>query len=301
LTIRGAWAACLVVGVGCGSASGDGSDGSNDTDDLAVRLAEVEAAHDASVADLQLRLGAAEARLEALEALTVAHDDELAGVDAELSAQATALAESLDAVCAHAERTGECWALAPCADQGACSTRRVFVTSTAYDGSLSTNAAADPEDGLARGDLRCQEHADLAGLGGSWSAWLAGAGVEASTPRTRFATYAGPYVGLDGTVVATSRADLLDGSLAAPLHLDETGQVVSGPAWSGVTAQGHAAASEIYETCGDWTAQSSWAWFGYLPPYEGMQGVIGATDAAWTDAGVSELCFELAHLYCFEQ
>src|SRR5690242_15690863 len=49
------------------------------------------------------------------------------------------------------------------ADGGPLQSRRVFVTSKTYQGTLG---------GLAGADMECQKLADAANLGGTWMAWL---------------------------------------------------------------------------------------------------------------------------------
>jgi hypothetical protein len=116
-------------------------------------------------------------------------------------------------------------------------------------------------------------------------AWLSDA---STSPVTRFAQATIPYALLDGTVIATSFADLLDGQLAAPLNRDEKNAVTSGAfAWTGTKADGTVSS----DTCNDWQVAVA---------ATGTRGSADATDATWTNAGVSG-CYFPQRLFCFEQ
>ena len=106
----------------------------------------------------------------------------------------------------------------------------VFVTSTIHDGNLG---------GLGGADAICNARATEAGLpgAGSYLAWLSAGGVS---PSTRFTQAAVPYKRVDGTTVAGDWADLVDGSLAAPIQVTEGGiEVGRGElVWTGTAASG---------------------------------------------------------------
>ncbi|MCA9638983.1 MAG: DUF4215 domain-containing protein, partial [Myxococcales bacterium] len=82
--------------------------------------------------------------------------------------------------------------------------RRVFVTSTLYQGNLG---------GLAGADAKCQARAQAAGLPGTFLAWLSD---NTNNPNTRFTKSMGPYVLVNGTKIANNYTDLTDGTLLAP-------------------------------------------------------------------------------------
>lgn len=99
--------------------------------------------------------------------------------------------------------------------------RRVFITSTRHSGNLG---------GLAGADALCQERADAVGLGGRFGAYMR----DDDTGLGRLERSPFPYVRLDGVVVADDFSDLRDGSIKAPLNVDENGKTVSGKAWIGL-------------------------------------------------------------------
>jgi hypothetical protein len=89
--------------------------------------------------------------------------------------------------------------------------KRVFVMSTVHDGNLGGLEGAD---GI--GNLRADEQ-DISGV---FKAWLSD---DVQSPDDRFTHSTNPYVLVDGTVIATSYAYLIDDSLAAPIDVDERG------------------------------------------------------------------------------
>jgi len=154
-------------------------------------------------------------------------------------------------------------------------TANVFVTSTPYNGDLG---------GLAGADNKCQSHADAAGLGGSWIAWLSTSTVNAID---RFPDTAnGPFIRTgDAAVIAVTKADLTDGSLLAPISNTETGDRDGGNVWTGTRPDG----TRAHAMCDDWSSVS---------PALGVTGGTGAFDSYWTEA-TDRSCSDEYQLYCF--
>ncbi len=167
--------------------------------------------------------------------------------------------------------------------------KTVFITSEIYTGALG---------GLAGADALCNGHAGDAGLSGTYMAWL---GTGAATPNTRFTRSAAPYVRTDGVTIASDYADLTDGSLLAPIDVDEfaspipAGEREIGAAWSAVDAFGDLAPFTDDRRCGEWTS-------GTIPD-QGFKGDPGAVDATWAGAFMASFNCQTqpARLYCFEQ
>jgi hypothetical protein len=154
-------------------------------------------------------------------------------------------------------------------------TRRVFVSSV----TLAATAVAD-------GDSVCQGLADDAGLAGEWVAWVSTSDVDA---RDKLTMGAGPYVLLDGTVIADDEVDLLDGSIDAPIDLDETGtpyEVITA-VWTGTEIDGTVGD----ETCADWSTADN--------TVTGVRGNVTVTGNGWTQL-VSVACLSSVRIYCFE-
>jgi hypothetical protein len=164
---------------------------------------------------------------------------------------------------------------------GSAAVRRVFVTSDTHTGDLG---------GLTGGHAICEGLADAAALGGTWLAWL-GDGVDG--PSSYFTQATVPYVLVDGTEIASSWSDLVDGSLAAPIDRDETGTAIpaSGPleVKTGTFADGGGTPPI---NCMVWTVET-----------QGTLSLTGRTDAvdqSWTQAAALD-CSAPQRLYCFEQ
>jgi hypothetical protein len=183
-----------------------------------------------------------------------------------------------------------------CADDS-CSmnTRHVFVTSQTFLGS--------DIGGLTGADDICRQLAVNAGLSSSYAAWLSD---STGSPASRFPEDAGPYVLVDGTIVANNWTDLTSGTLRHAIDMTETGGPppattacagAPGAVWTDTTPQG--ALENVGSTCGDWADPT------------GAMAVWGSTSfmEKWSDGcfdvsngGVAAPCgTERAALFCFEQ
>ncbi|MFS8065682.1 MAG: hypothetical protein ACMG6S_04840 [Byssovorax sp.] len=173
-------------------------------------------------------------------------------------------------------------AIGTCDATGTCVSRKyVFVTSATFTANLG---------GTAMADATCHQIAEGAGLGGKWKSWTSD-GVG-SPPLVRFAPSSGPYMLLDDkTVVASSWAALISGSLMHGIHLDENKQEVVSPpeVWTGTTPNGAYAGS----ACADWKFVDGGNLMGYV-------GIAGDATFGWTKMKQYTCSFK-AHLYCFQQ
>jgi hypothetical protein len=160
---------------------------------------------------------------------------------------------------------------------------RVFVTNEATSSDMG---------GPTGGDAFCTVLAEEAGLGGSWVAYLSGGGGDAITRIPD-----GPYVRLDGALIAEDKADLTDGSIASPINIDQLGGtssvwVCTGSSESG-TATGPATASG--GNCEGWTRGCGVCdgdhWYVEV-------GRSAYTNDDWSTAGWNT-CGS-CYLYCFE-
>jgi hypothetical protein len=168
----------------------------------------------------------------------------------------------------------------PCGAGGPC---RVFATSTPYSGNLG---------GLSGADDKCQLRALVAGLPGTYRAWLSDA---TGSPSTRFVRSTGPYQLVNGTTIAANWADLTDGALAAPINVTETGGAVrvSDLAWTATKTNGTFNQLVNYN-CVNW---STAAVTGF-----GLAGIPTEASGAWTEEFLAASCGEPnVHLYCFQQ
>jgi cysteine-rich repeat protein len=180
---------------------------------------------------------------------------------------------------------GDCMEEGSCVETGAPCI--VFVTSAKYDGDLG---------GVSGADAKCNERAAAGGLRGTYMAWVTGTS-SASAPAARFARSTGPYVLVDGTVVAESWVDLTDGSLAHSINLTELSHLPPIPrcdVWTGTWVDGTKATPD--SDCGDCNG------FTYnLFPKCAVAGDYSSTGFGWTENGSDPYCSAEGHLYCFQQ
>jgi len=160
------------------------------------------------------------------------------------------------------------------------SPKTVFVTNAKFNGNLG---------GLAGADAKCQAAANTAGLTGTYKAWVSDFTGEVVS---RFAKAAGPYRLVDGTTIATDWVDLTDGTLAAPISINENGVAVTGRAWTTTTTAGELSNSR---NCMNWTDGT-----GSVSPFDGGTGTSTVSGSSWT-LGLLESCSATNRLYCFQQ
>jgi Stigma-specific protein, Stig1 len=157
--------------------------------------------------------------------------------------------------------------------------RRVFSTAFWTQGNMG---------GLTGGDALCQQYADSVGLGGTYKVWLSD---SSGSPATRFTRSAARYLLPNGVLVANNWADLTDGTLVAPINVNEYGGSVSDSMiFTNTRADGSLAFD--FSSCANWSSTAGTAWFGWN---------IYA-NSLWTDWFVgSSRCDDSGRLYCFEQ
>jgi hypothetical protein len=159
----------------------------------------------------------------------------------------------------------------------------VFLSSATYDGFI---AAAG---GLGGADGACQTLALTEGLPENYRAWLSD-----STGNAIDRIFDGDGASFrlaNGTIIADNWADLIDGTLDAPINLDEGGNDPGGTSavWTATDLAGTLTGTH----CSDWSSASN-----------GDNGLIGeasATDATWTDVQGSNDCDQERRLYCFAE
>ncbi|MBS3099038.1 hypothetical protein J4462_02395, partial [Candidatus Pacearchaeota archaeon] len=167
---------------------------------------------------------------------------------------------------------------------------KVFVTSRAYNGEFYGLVST----GITAGDELCFIHAGNAGLyefdefnGGpnsNWKAWLSDSTISASD---RLYHSQIPYKKLDGVKIADDWNDLIDGSLDAPINVDENGNLHQAEVWTGTDPRGFT----TNYNCNDWQEPN------------GMSGSVGdssSTNDGWTVVS-DHVCSNLNAIYCFEQ
>ncbi len=177
--------------------------------------------------------------------------------------------------------------------------RCAFITSVQYGANLG---------GLTGADAKCQARANAANLTGTYKAWLSD---STGSPSTRFTQGASGWTLVNGAVIASTYADLIDGTVATALAITELGTrapaatvcASSAPdggtylppiAWSNTAASG--AIANVANSCSNWTGVldggASW-------------GIADRVDNGWSNGcttGSATGCTSyVASLYCFEQ
>lgn len=178
----------------------------------------------------------------------------------------------------------------------------VFVTSVTYDGQLGS---------LSGADSKCQAlaNAQPALAGRTFKAWLSSSTVNAAARLTHASTR---YVRVDGVTVASDWGDLVDGTLAAPINVDEAGVTrASRFVWTNTSPNGTRSVVNYNATCNDWTSRSSTGCFSPFTIYAlGNAGVSSDTGCQWTDRAADggcgtlnsyKCCSNLFALYCLQQ
>jgi hypothetical protein len=167
-----------------------------------------------------------------------------------------------------------------------------FVTSTMINGAYFNG---DP----AIADSYCQTRAE-AGTGpnkppvGTYKAFVSFTGINA---KDRIVDSA--YTLADATPVASSMADLLDGTILHAINMDENGATVAmDGVWTGTGSNGtlYGSDTSVYQ-CNNWTSNDG--------EILGTAGAPNATDSTWARSipagGEGFWCSDNKAVYCFQQ
>jgi hypothetical protein len=162
--------------------------------------------------------------------------------------------------------------------------RLVFVTSEVF--------AATPSGGAGGFDNACNAAAarstKIDVKGGKFVAWVSTATARAAS-HAQVLGFTGAFLMPDGTVIAQSGADLLDGTIAAFLDRDENGEArAAATPWTGTTADG---AVDTDGTCADWTSAAA--------AKNATRGITTEKNSRWTKS-VAGSCADMNPVYCFQ-
>ena len=156
----------------------------------------------------------------------------------------------------------------------------IFTTQATMDGNLG---------GIAGADAICASEASTAGLTGTFLAWISD---SSTTPNSRFSKIQAYRLAPPlATPVASSWADLTDGTLAVSLDTDATGTaVVALPlnTWTATQSSGLGLAMH----CNEWTSND--------PGDSAATGKADLTTSGWSQFS-TKTCNQLARLICVEQ
>ena len=160
--------------------------------------------------------------------------------------------------------------------------KKVFWTNTTYTGNLG---------GLSGADEKCQAAADAETIKGTYKAWLGvSSGYGAIPGRPAFSFHDLPYRNVDGTNIASSFVDFLDGVFSGNIK-SQSGSNSIWPYWTGLDSGG----AQIFAMCSEWTSQSV-GWLGATgDPYGGIQPSVD-----WSFEHTVP-CSTYNSLLCFEQ
>jgi hypothetical protein len=171
-------------------------------------------------------------------------------------------------------------------DTGGSTTRYIFVSSRIYNGNLG---------GLAGADATCQTLASAASLLGTYKAWL---GDQTTSAASRLTHATGPYVLVNGTLVASNWAGLTSGTLVHPIDLtEEAGPPNNTWVWTDTDTSGQSIQSTKDLACNDWTSSTRAIGDGSV---YGWSGDNTDTNNLWTGIAYST-CDTLQALYCVQQ
>lgn len=152
----------------------------------------------------------------------------------------------------------------------------VFVTSALMAGGLIQPISVV--------DAFCTQSAADAGLTGSYVGWYSDPANSISA-KDRLPSVGGPWVRTDGVVVANGLSDLIDGSIAASISLNEYGSAVF---TTSVATKTFASGDFDPNNCSG------------TSPSSGYVGSAISTDEKWTYNSTT-YCSSNQHFYCFEQ
>jgi hypothetical protein len=134
----------------------------------------------------------------------------------------------------------------------------------------------------------CNDLAASAGLPGTYLPWLSGGGY--GSPNTAFSRSTMPYELVDGTKVADSYDDLIDGTLDAAISRSESGTTpINNPVFTGTLIDG---TEDTSNTCSGWSTSSNSVFF--------ASGASAFSNNFWTRSGTVS-CSATGRLYCFQQ
>lgn len=149
----------------------------------------------------------------------------------------------------------------------------VFVTNSMWVGAVG---------GISGADEKCSVASHYAGLGDNFEAIISDDSMDAKNKIKD-----GTYVRVDGIKVADNKADLFDGTLDAPINVNENGNdITTAPVWTGTLWDG---TNTINYNCNGWTWVSQ----------NGTLGNCQSTGSYWL-SDIVESCEKSGHLYCVE-
>jgi len=163
------------------------------------------------------------------------------------------------------------------------------------------------DSGILGADMKCQTLANDAGLNGNYKAWISDRNNSPSCDFVDFNKDDDVPISfqlVDGTIIADSWDDLLDGSLQHPINMDENGVTVDSPlVWTSTYSDG-TANSPDYRYCETkdpdrptYTQTTGWA---STLDTTGHTGDSSSVTSSWSRRNFFS-CSAERRLYCFQQ
>lgn len=184
--------------------------------------------------------------------------------------------------------------------------KRIFVTSTPYNGNLGGLEGADRKCQVAANNSTYYPKGSSQHLGNfAWKAWLSTDSVSPTSP-SRFGdltkindNFILNFTLVNGTEVAADWNQLISGTLLSPINLDENGNPITtagqtgAGVWTNTSPSGGITNTNPNSSCANWTSNN-----GLL---RGQYGNTLSNQATWTQGAGTECSFSVFRLYCFEQ
>jgi hypothetical protein len=157
--------------------------------------------------------------------------------------------------------------------------KRVFITGDKFTADFG---------GISGADAKCATAASMAGLNGTFKAWISTTTVNAIDRIVDVA----PWVDLQGATQFAAKVDLGTGPITGVWY-DEFGHFLSSDRiWTGTGSRGKYQSALNAAPCGEWTSA------GRLD--QARIGMVGQTGINWTSMS-GTTCDQLGHLICLEQ
>lgn len=165
--------------------------------------------------------------------------------------------------------------------------RKVFISSKTVKGDVTISGA----------DALCASSGVNGGMGNNFKAWISS---PTSNPTNRFNTFAGAYRLSNGTLIANSWADLIDGSIQNHIKINEFGETLGfNLVWTGTSSNGTTYPGiSANKNCNGWTTTTGRGTIGVMSTDDNNL----LTNGQWSLSPYGEYpCIQEYRLYCFEQ
>lgn len=178
-------------------------------------------------------------------------------------------------------------------------TRAVESSRFSYKFAFATQVPDGNLGGVSGADTTCQNAAAVAGLAGTYKAWISSTD-SATQPSTRFTTASVSYIRTDCVIIANDWTDLTDGTILAPINKDAGGGSIADDShvFTNTNPDGTA-------TITDSQPNVCWNWTSGAFNRDATYGIISSSELGggrWTTTGLQDDCDTTTnYIYCFQQ